>query len=76
MTDLELIFTMLGEKATTSITQARDDHTFDECRQSANRGGRIARNAREELEEETKTPVVSKSNFLGTRRKDSLGQKK
>lgn len=69
MTDLELIFSMLGEKATTDITKFRDAQNFDECKQSAKRGGEIAGNARKELESETKTPVVSKENYLNLTKK-------
>ena len=64
MNDWELIFTMLGEKATTDITKTRNAEGFDECRQSAQRGGQIARNARNELEQETGNPVVSDGNYL------------
>jgi len=69
MTDWELIFTMLGEKATTDITQTRDDHTFDQFKTSAQRGGRIAENARKELEQETGKTIVSKENFLHLEKK-------
>ncbi len=66
MTDLELIFTMLGEKATTEITDASNSIGFDECKSSAKKGGNIAKNARVELEKETKKKVVSKLNYLDT----------
>ncbi|MFA4887208.1 MAG: phage antirepressor protein, partial [Candidatus Nanoarchaeia archaeon] len=76
MTDWELIFTMLGEKATTDITQTRDDHTFDECKASAQRGGKIASHARKELEQEIGKTIVSNHNFLGlTTTKKKLTQK-
>ena len=39
MTDLELIFTMLGEKTTTEITKERNSQGFDECKDSATEGG-------------------------------------
>ena len=65
MTDWELIFTMLGEKASTDITNARDAQGFEENRHAAKRGGQIAHNARDELEQETKRSIVSKGNFLG-----------
>jgi DNA-damage-inducible protein D len=64
MTDLELIFTMLGEAATTEITRETDSHGFDECKTSAKKGGRIAGEAREKLELETGKKVVSSENFL------------
>jgi len=64
MTDWELIFTMLGEKASADITRTRDAKGFEECKTSARRGGQIAQNARKELEQETGEPVVSKKTYL------------
>ena len=64
MTDWELIFTMVGEKASTDITRTRDAKGFKECKSSAKRGGQIAQNARIELEQETEEKVVSKDNYL------------
>ena len=63
ITDWELILTMVGEKATTDITKARDSKGFPKCRQSAQAGGKIARNTRKELERKTGKPVVSSENF-------------
>ncbi|PKL47977.1 MAG: phage antirepressor protein [Nitrospira bacterium HGW-Nitrospira-1] len=64
MTDLELIFSMLGEAATTEITRTHDARGFDESRTSAKKGGRIAGDARKKLEKETKKKVVSSENYL------------
>ncbi len=64
MTDWELIFTMVGEKASADITRTRDAKGFQECKSSARRGGQIAQNARRELEKETREKVVSKENNL------------
>ena len=64
MTDLELIFSMLGEAATTEITKTQDAQGFDENRTAARKGGRIAGDAREKLEEETKKKVVTSENYL------------
>jgi len=64
MTDLELIFSMLGEAATTEITRVHDAKGFDENRTSAKKGGRIAGDARKKLEKETKKKVVSSENYL------------
>ena len=72
MTDWELIFSMLGEKATTDITITRDAKGFEENKQAAKRGGQIAHNARKELEEETGKSVVSKDNFLDLTEKKKL----
>ncbi|MDP2268143.1 MAG: hypothetical protein Q8K46_03145, partial [Deltaproteobacteria bacterium] len=64
MTDLELIFSMLGEAASTEITKTQDAKGFDENRTAARKGGRIAGDAREELEKETKKKVVTSGNYL------------
>ena len=64
MNDLELIFTMLGEKSTTEITKAKDSKGFDECKESAKKGGQIANNAKNELEKEIGKSVISDNNFL------------
>ncbi|MCK5282260.1 MAG: Bro-N domain-containing protein [Nanoarchaeota archaeon] len=75
MVDWELIFTMLGEKATTDITRTRDAKGFDENEQAAKRGGQIAFNAKKELEEETGESIVSKDNFLSLEEKKRLGSR-
>ncbi len=64
MTDLELIFTMLGEKSTTEITKSRDSRGFEECLDSSREGGNIAGNARKELEKKTGRSVVGSENYL------------
>ena len=64
MTDWELNLNMLGEKATTDITVAKDSKGFEECKESANLGGNIAKRAREDLEKNLGRSVISKENFL------------
>ena len=64
MTDLELIFTMLGEKVTTEISQQEKPDTFDRNKQVAKRGGRVAGNARKETETELGRSVISEQNYL------------
>lgn len=66
MTDLELIFTMLGEKSTTEIARARDSQGFTQNKSAARAGGLVAGRARFELEAETGEKVVSSRNFLGS----------
>lgn len=63
MTDLELIFSMLGEASTTEIAVQKDTQGFEENRDAARAGGKIAGNARKELEDESGRKVVSSSNF-------------
>ncbi|MDT8405549.1 Bro-N domain-containing protein, partial [Sulfuriflexus sp.] len=64
MTDLELIFSMLGEAATTEITRTKDAQGFDENRTAAIKGGRIAGEARQKLEVESGRKVVTDDNYL------------
>jgi DNA-damage-inducible protein D len=64
MTDLELIFTMLGEASTTAITKEENSQGFEECKTSANKGGSIAKRAREDLENNLGKSVISGNNFL------------
>ncbi len=64
MNDLELIFTMLGEAATTEITQKKDARGFPQNRVAAKKGGKIAGDARKKLELESGKPVVSGENYL------------
>ncbi len=76
MTDLELIFTMLGEKATTEITKAKDSQGYDECFTSSKEGGTIARDARVALEKKTGKKVVSGNNFLHLEEQKKIEKKK
>lgn len=64
MTDLELIFTMLGEAGTTEIARRKDAKGFADNRKAAKAGGTIAGDARRALEAKSGKPVVSKTNYL------------
>ena len=64
MSDLELIFTMLGERVTTEISQKEKPDTFTKSKQVAHRGGNVAGVAREQAEKELGRSVVSPENFL------------
>jgi hypothetical protein len=75
MTDWELILTMVGEKATTDITIAKDSKGFGELKDSAKEGGSIAHNTRKELEEKTGKTIVSKDNYLDLSKKKKLARK-
>ena len=63
MTDLELIFTMLGEASTTEIARTQDAQGFTENKKAAKSGGTVAGNARRELEQRTGEKVVSRENY-------------
>jgi hypothetical protein len=64
MNDLELIFSMLGEAATTEITRVDDAKGFQESKHAARKGGEVAGKAREDLERKTRKKVVSRENYL------------
>lgn len=64
MTDLELIFTMLGEKVTTEISEQEKPDTFTDNKKVARRGGTVAGNARKDTEKELGRTVVSEENYL------------
>lgn len=69
MTDLELIFTMLGEASTTEIARKEDAKGFEENRKAARSGGEVAGNARKDLETRTGRKVITKQNFLSESQK-------
>jgi len=64
MTDLELIFTMLGEKVTTEISSKEKPDGMPANKKVAKRGGGVAGNARKETEKELGRSVIEKKNFL------------
>mgnify|MGYP001609237289 CR=1 FL=1 len=64
MTNLELIFFMLGEAATTEIARNRDAQGFPQNKHAANAGGTVAGNARLELEKKSGRKVVTRENYL------------
>jgi hypothetical protein len=63
MTDLELIFTMLGEASTTEIARNRDAREFDENLDAAVEGGTVAGSARKDLERKSGKRVSTRENF-------------
>ena len=63
MTDLELIFTMLGEASTTEIAKKQDAQGFHQNKKAATVGGAIAGNARRELETASGAQVSTQQNF-------------
>jgi len=64
MTDLELIFSMLGEASTTEIVKTNDPQGFEQNKTVAKQGGKIAGDARKALEKKTNKKIASASNFL------------
>ena len=72
MTDLELIFSMLGEASTTEIARSQDAQGFTENKQAAQAGGKIAGDARKKLEIESGRKVVTRDNHLQITRPKTL----
>ncbi|MBI4648006.1 MAG: phage antirepressor protein [Bacteroidia bacterium] len=64
MTDLELIFSMLGEASTTAIVKTKNPKGFIRNKIVAKQGGTIAGDARKALEFKTGEKVVSEDNYL------------
>lgn len=64
MSDLELIFSMLGEASTKAIVETKNPIGFIENKKVAKQGGDVAGNAIKDLEQKTGKKVVSKENYL------------
>ena len=64
MTDLELIFTMLGERVTTELSKQEKPDTMPKHKSVARRGGKVAGNARKETEKELGHSIISSENYL------------
>jgi hypothetical protein len=64
MTEAELIFTALAELSTRQIARSVEATGMGENKNAAQAGGRIARQARKQLEDQTGQPVVSDDNYL------------
>ncbi len=76
MTDLELIFSMLGEAATTEITRKNDAHGFVQNKEAAKTGGGVAGKARKDLESKTGKSIISQENYLPQNKKKIIDGKK
>ena len=62
--DLELIFTMLGERVTTELSRQEKPDTMTGHKSVARRGGKVAGNARKETEKELGHSIISSKNYL------------
>jgi hypothetical protein len=69
MTNLELVLNMVAEASTTEISKIKKPETFIENKNIARKGGKIAKNTRKEIEEETGKRIISEKNSF-----DSLNQ--
>ena len=75
MTDLELIFSMLGEASTTEIARTRGTQGFPKNKQAACEGGTVAGNARRELEKKSGRNVVTRANYLALTQSEKKAQR-
>jgi DNA-damage-inducible protein D len=77
MNDLELIFTMLGERVTTELSQDEKPNSFTRSKDVAKRGGKAAKGARKATEKELGRSVITKKNYLSeTKKKKQIENKK
>jgi len=76
MNDLELIFNMLGEAATTEITRNKEVQGFTESKEAAQEGGEVAGKARKDLEKKSGKKIVTNENYLEHQEKVKRLEKK
>lgn len=76
MTPMELVLTMLGEVTTTELHRERDSQGVTNLRRDAHDGGAVAGRAREDIEHQLGTPVVSPENYLSDAKRKQLPGKK
>lgn len=69
MTDLELLFSMLGEASTTEIVKTQHPKGFVKNKVAAKQGGEIAGNARKALELKTGKKIITGKNYLAEAKK-------
>ena len=70
MTDLELIFTMLGERVTTEISKKEKSAKMPANKKVAQRGGKVAGNAKKETENELGRSIISNENYLPPKKRE------
>jgi len=75
MTDLELIFSMLGEASTKEIAVNTNTQGFIENKKAAKAGGKIAGDARKQLELQSGKSVISDENYLPENKKKAISSK-
>jgi len=72
MNDFELIFTMLGERATTEIHKVEDSKGLPKLKEDAESGGKIAGDARSALEKKLGRSIVSDKNYLKQKESEKI----
>ncbi|MFH6719895.1 BRO-N domain-containing protein [Streptococcus suis] len=64
MTTLEIVLNMLAEATTTELTKTTNPNGLEENRKVAKEGGSVAGNARKEIEQKTRKPVITSKNAV------------
>lgn len=64
MSTLELVLNMLAEATTTELSKAHEPKTFSDNVKIAQRGGKVAGDARKSIEEDTNRPVINSQNAV------------
>jgi len=62
MTNIELVLNMLAEVTTTAISKQEKPETFEENKKVAKRGGKVAKNAKQDIEDQLGRTVISPLN--------------
>ena len=75
MTDLELIFSMLGEASTTEIAKNKESKGFKDNLVSAREGGLVAKKSRKILEKKSGKKIISSENYLDINKNTNLEDK-
>ena len=75
MNDLELIFSMLGERLSTEATRKKDAQGFTENLDAAKEGGEVAGRARKDAETTFGIKIVSPENYLDLTKKKKIEKK-
>ena len=69
MSNMELVLNMLAEVSTTEISKEKNPKTLEENKSVAKQGGSVAKEARKQIELQTRKPVITDDNFLPKSRK-------
>ena len=67
MTNMELVLNMLAEVSSTEISKSKNDKGYSSAESSVIKGSSIAKNAREQIEQETGKNVVTSERHINTK---------
>ena len=67
MTNMELVLNMLAEVSSTEISKSKNDKGYSSAESSVIKGSSVAKNAREQIEQETGKKVVTSERHINTK---------